>query len=64
MSVTAVKLDDSEANLNYSDFVHTDPGTLAGRFMRMFWQPVYRSQDLAPGKVVPIRIMGEDFTLY
>ena len=64
MSVTAVKLDDSETNLNYSDFVHTDPGTLAGRFMRMFWQPVYRSQDLAAGKVVPVRIMGEDFTLY
>jgi 5,5'-dehydrodivanillate O-demethylase len=62
MSVTAVKLDDSETN--YSDFVHTDPGTLAGRFMRMFWQPVYRSQDLAAGKVVPVRIMGEDFTLY
>jgi 5,5'-dehydrodivanillate O-demethylase len=64
MSVTAVKLDDNEANLNYSDFVHTDPGTLAGRFMRMFWQPVYRSQDLAAGNVVPVRIMGEDFTLY
>jgi 5,5'-dehydrodivanillate O-demethylase oxygenase subunit len=64
MSVTALKLDDSEANLNYSDFVHTDPGTLAGRFMRMFWQPIYRTQDLAAGKVLPVRIMGEDFTLY
>ena len=32
--------------------------------MRMFWQPVYRSQDLAAGKVAPVRIMGEDFTLY
>ena len=62
MSVTAAKLDDGE--VNYSDFVHTGPGTLAGRFMRMFWQPVYRSQDFAAGKVVPVRIMGEDFTLY
>jgi 5,5'-dehydrodivanillate O-demethylase oxygenase subunit len=64
MSVTAVQLDDSEPNLNYSDFVHTDPGTLAGRFMRMFWQPIYRSQDLAVAKAVPVKIMGEDFTLY
>lgn len=30
----------------------------------MFWQPVYRVQDLANGRAVPIRIMSEDFTLY
>jgi 5,5'-dehydrodivanillate O-demethylase len=47
-----------------ADFVHTGPGTLAGRYMRMFWQPVYRAQDLAPGRAVPLRIMSEDFTLY
>jgi 5,5'-dehydrodivanillate O-demethylase oxygenase subunit len=64
MSVTATQLDGNAATPDYSDFVHTDPGALAGRFMRMFWQPVYRSQDLAVGKVVPIRIMGEDFTFY
>jgi hypothetical protein len=23
------------------DFVHTGPETLAGRYLRMFWQPVY-----------------------
>ncbi len=22
------------------DFVHSGPGTLAGRYMRLFWQPV------------------------
>jgi 5,5'-dehydrodivanillate O-demethylase len=49
---------------DYRDFVHTGPGTLAGRYLRMFWQPVYRVQDLAAGRAVPIRIMGEDFTLY
>src|SRR5207244_10946251 len=48
----------------YEDYVHIGPGTLAGRYLRMFWQPVYRSQDLAAGKMVPIRIMGEDLTLY
>ncbi len=46
------------------DFVHTGPETLAGRYMRMFWQPVYRSGDLAAGRAVPLRIMNEDFTLY
>src|SRR3954451_2935218 len=49
---------------DYRDYVHTSPGTLAGRFLRQFWQPVYRSQDLAPGRAVPIRVMSEDFTLY
>ena len=46
------------------DFVHTGPETLAGRYMRMFWQPVCRSVDLAAGRAVPLRIMNEDFTLY
>ncbi len=46
------------------DFVHTGPGTLAGRYLRMFWQPVYRAEDLGAGRAVPIRIMGENFTLY
>ena len=46
------------------DFVHTGPETLAGRYLRMFWQPVYASEELKPGCAVPIRIMSEDFTLY
>ena len=46
------------------DYVHTGPGTLAGRYMRHFWQPVARVQDIAPGTVRPIRIMGEDMTLF
>ncbi len=46
------------------DFVRTGPGTLGGRYLRMFWQPVYVAVDLAPGRAVPIRIMSEDFTLY
>ena len=47
-----------------ADFVHTGPGTLAGRYLRMFWQPVYRAKDLGVGRAVPIRIMSENFTLY
>lgn len=46
------------------DFIHTSPGTLAGSYLRMFWQPIWRAEDLAPGQLLPIRAMGEDFTLY
>ncbi|HZU05086.1 MAG TPA: Rieske 2Fe-2S domain-containing protein, partial [Chloroflexota bacterium] len=48
----------------YTDFAHTGPGTLAGRYLRLFWHPIYRAEDLPPGRAVPIRIMSEDFTLY
>ncbi|HVA23146.1 MAG TPA: Rieske 2Fe-2S domain-containing protein [Chloroflexota bacterium] len=46
------------------EFVHTGPGTLGGRFLRMFWQPVYLLAGLRPGRAAPLRIMGEDFTVY
>jgi 5,5'-dehydrodivanillate O-demethylase len=54
----------SRARPDYGDFSHTGPGTLAGRYLRRFWQPIYRSQDLKPGRAVPVRLLGEDFTLY
>ncbi|HEY7064119.1 MAG TPA: aromatic ring-hydroxylating dioxygenase subunit alpha [Chloroflexota bacterium] len=46
------------------DFSRTGPGTLAGRYLRTFWQPVYRSKDLPPGHAKPIQTLGEQFTLY
>jgi 5,5'-dehydrodivanillate O-demethylase oxygenase subunit len=46
------------------DFVRTGPGTIGGRYLRRFWQPIYLSRDLARGKAVPIRVMSENFTLY
>ncbi len=46
------------------DFVHTGPSTVAGKYLRRFWQPVFVSAQLQTGCAVPIRIMGEDFTLY
>lgn len=57
-------MSDNGRRPNTLDFVHTGPGTLAGRYMRMFWQPVYRAQDLPAGRAVPLRIMSQDFTLY
>ena len=61
MSVTAK---DPSASAPEIDFVHTDPGTLAGKYLRRSWHPVYCSRDLEVGQAMPIRIMGEDFTLY
>src|SRR6266545_4763043 len=49
---------------DWQDITHTGPDTLAGRYLRMFWQPVYRAQDLPAGRAVPVRIMSEDLTLY
>jgi 5,5'-dehydrodivanillate O-demethylase len=46
------------------DFVHAGPDTMAGRYLRRFWQPVYRAENLAPGQAVPLQIMREHFTLY
>jgi len=46
------------------DFVHTGPGTLAGCYLRRFWQPIYLSEKLAKGTIVPIRILGENLALY
>jgi len=50
--------------MDFSEVVHTGPETLAGRYLRTFWQPVRCSYELSVGQALPIRIMGEDFTLY
>ena len=49
---------------DFTDFDHTGPGTLAGRYLRAFWHPISRSQDLAAGRAKPIKLMSEEFTLY
>jgi len=51
-------------DMHWTDFTRTGPGTLAGRYMRMFWHPVFRGRDLPSGRAVPIRLLSEDFTLY
>jgi len=40
------------------------PETIGGRYLRRFWHPVFSASDLQPGGVKPIRILGEDLTLY
>ena len=46
------------------DVAHTGPETPAGRFLRRFWTPVARLDDLEPGTAKPLRIMNELFTCY
>jgi len=55
---------DRPRGADYTDFEHVGPDTLAGQFLRRFWQPIYRAEDLAPGWAKPVRLVGEDFTLY
>ena len=46
------------------DVARTGPGTLAGRFIRRFWQPIARSMDLEAGRPHRIELLGEHFTVY
>ena len=48
----------------WDDFVRTGPGTLMGQLLRRCWQPVAVSSSLSPGRAMPIRIMGENLTLF
>jgi 5,5'-dehydrodivanillate O-demethylase len=46
------------------DWSKVGPGDLAGRYLRLFWHAVYRSAALKTGQAKPIKIMGDQFTLY
>ena len=46
------------------DYEHTGPSTPAGRFLRRFWHPVFVSEDLKPGYTMPLKVLGEELTLY
>lgn len=46
------------------DLVNVGPGSLAGRFIRGFWQPVYLSDELRPGWAKRVQVLDESFTLY
>jgi 5,5'-dehydrodivanillate O-demethylase len=42
----------------------TAPGTLMGKLLRTFWQPIARSETVLKGKARPIRVLSEDLTIY
>ena len=58
MAKTNAKRTSGQTHDDWTDFVHTGPGTIAGRYMRTFWHPVCCAADLAPGKAKPVRIMS------
>jgi 5,5'-dehydrodivanillate O-demethylase oxygenase subunit len=53
-----------DTRTEFVDIEHVGPGTPAGNWLRCFWQPFYRSEDLPAGRAKPVRLLGEDFTLY
>jgi 5,5'-dehydrodivanillate O-demethylase len=46
------------------DFFHTAPDRLAGRYMRLFWHPIFHTDDLPAGRTKPVKIMNVDYNLY
>ncbi len=62
--MAAIARPPTRARIGLDDLAPTGPSTLAGRYLRRYWQPVYHAPDLLPGRAKPLRIMGEDFTLY
>ena len=52
------------SKITMDDMLRTGPGTIGGRYMRRFWQPLMRSEDLNVGQAKPARIMSQDFTVY
>ncbi|MGD9941713.1 MAG: Rieske 2Fe-2S domain-containing protein [Burkholderiaceae bacterium] len=46
------------------EFGRCGPDTLAGAFLRRFWQPVMLSEGLPLARARAVRIMGEDLTAY
>jgi 5,5'-dehydrodivanillate O-demethylase len=51
-------------SLTMADLEPVGPGTPAGRYLRTFWGPVYRAQDLPRGRAKPLEMFSEKFTLY
>ncbi len=46
------------------DYAHVGPDKPAGKLLRTFWTPVLASADLKQGRAIPLRMLGEDFTLF
>src|SRR5260370_7580171 len=44
--------------------IETGRDTDMGRLLRMFWHPVATSHSVNAGQARPLRVMGEDLTLY
>jgi 5,5'-dehydrodivanillate O-demethylase oxygenase subunit len=50
--------------MDKSELHKTSRDTLMGRLLRSFWQPIARSDSVAPGAARGLKVMGEELTLY
>jgi 5,5'-dehydrodivanillate O-demethylase len=64
MTASAAAQNAAQEKISVNDIVHTGPGTLAGRYLRRSWQPVYQVADLPIGWSIPLKILGENLTLF
>ena len=55
---------DETKTISFADIVHTGPGTIAGRYMRNFWQPICLSESIEPGRARREMIMSQYVTVY
>lgn len=46
------------------DVAYTGPNTLAGRYLRSFWQPIGASSSVKAGRARAVEVLGEQFTLF
>ena len=60
----AAKTPDAADRVTFATVEKTGPGTLAGRYLRAFWQPVLHSHELKVKQARPLRIMGQELTVY
>src|ERR1044072_8626443 len=64
MATIPVERNGARITVGDKDIGRTGPSTLAGRYLRLFWHPVFHADALARGRTRLIRVMGEDFALY
>ncbi len=48
----------------FEELANTGPGTSMGALLRKFWHPVAVASSIGPASAIPIRVLGEDLTLY
>lgn len=46
------------------DTTRTGPEAIAGRYLRRFWHPVLLAEKLAPGRALPLTILGGKLAVY
>jgi 5,5'-dehydrodivanillate O-demethylase len=54
----------NDTEITFRDFLRTGPDTIAGRYLRSFWQPVFRSEDVKVGQAKPVKVFCEEFAIY